>query len=354
MPNPRIAVLLGAAALVISSPVYSQAQFAASDETALRIDQAQHLLQRFQQQVTAKQTTSTQSTLPEDCLPAPLPSEPRGPSDSAEIELSSGSTYRVSLWREPCGANESVALIKLAPTGGKPSVNPSLVLLQDGRQFPFARVHVNTLSSNPVTPAVGTDVPPGFISPLRGALVNALVTSEGTGFDWEAPFSVIANDIQSIQGDQRLDMPAFSASDFPGANPGAGKIGGEASGAWLNRDRDGEGFLVEAADVGGTPFLFVTWFTYRSGEQLWLVGAAPFERGTDTVEVPLQQTSGADFGQAFNPDDVQREPWGGVVFEFQSCARATARYSSDAGQQGEIALERFSSGLLDIGCRAND
>jgi hypothetical protein len=120
------------------------------------------------------------------------------------------------------------------------------------------------------------------------------------------------------------------------------------TGAWFNPERDGEGFFIEIADVDGNRVFVVTWYTYEHGEQRWLLGSAPLNSNETRIQVPMRVTHGADFGEAFNPNDVVSTDWGTLEFSFTSCDSGTVHYQSESGS-GSIALTRLIL-IKGLGC----
>ena len=102
-------------------------------------------------------------------------------------------------------------------------------------------------------------------------------------------------------------------------------------GSWYNPNRDGEGFLIDMVYNGNSPTLIAYWYTYNQGQQMWLVGAAPHSWGVTSVQMDMYVTDGPNFGDAFNPADVNRTPWGTVTFSFPSCNSAVVSYTSQLG-----------------------
>ncbi len=107
------------------------------------------------------------------------------------------------------------------------------------------------------------------------------------------------------------------------------------TGSWFDPANSGRGFLIEVASASGTeqgPVLLVTWYTFHEGRQIWLVGLAPFSWGAHSVEVPLQISSGGQFGTAFNPNQVTANPeWGRLTVRFTGCDAGTFEYTSAYG-----------------------
>jgi hypothetical protein len=58
----------------------------------------------------------------------------------------------------------------------------------------------------------------------------------------------------------------------------------------------------------------------------------------DTVTEIMTVTSGAVFGDDFNPDDVNYDPWGTITFNFSSCEAGTASYNSPEFGTGTFNL----------------
>ncbi len=123
---------------------------------------------------------------------------------------------------------------------------------------------------------------------------------------------------------------------------------GAMSGTYYSTSRSGEGVLVDFGQVGGTPVVFFTWYTYGTGTQQWLVGSNTFAATDTSVVVDLINTSGASFGSAFRPEDVARTPWGSVALSFPDCDNMTLSYQQANGESGTQTLTRVL-GRLDAG-----
>jgi cyclophilin family peptidyl-prolyl cis-trans isomerase len=107
------------------------------------------------------------------------------------------------------------------------------------------------------------------------------------------------------------------------------------SGAWFDVANPGKGFLIEISQTAGSetgPIVVVSWYDFFEGQQIWLSGIAPFAWGDSQVVVPLQISSGAQFGAAFQSEDVVSNPdWGSITLNFTGCDSATFSYTSDYG-----------------------
>jgi hypothetical protein len=102
------------------------------------------------------------------------------------------------------------------------------------------------------------------------------------------------------------------------------------TGSWFLFARDGEGYNIEITGDDLDPQLLAYFYTYDDdGNQMWLVGSGP--ANGDTAVVPVQVTSGPDYG-AYDPADVLREDWGTLTFKFTSKDTGTVvRASTMAG-----------------------
>jgi len=124
-------------------------------------------------------------------------------------------------------------------------------------------------------------------------------------------------------------------------------INSQISGTWFNSQRSGEGFLLDYLPSGD---VVAFWFTFdQDGNQMWLVGQGRPNGGMLVID-DLQITSGGRFGDSFNANDVQRQTWGSVSFDFSSCNGAVVDYSSDIGfGSGQISLSQLS-GISGVDC----
>ena len=116
------------------------------------------------------------------------------------------------------------------------------------------------------------------------------------------------------------------------------------SGAWI-ASASGQGIFVNIARVNDQPNFVVAWYGYLNGEQIWLVGAQPFEYGIETLTVPMTITSGTGWDTNFVESDVIRTDWGTVTIDFSDCNVGTMQYSSNDENygSGSMALIRLSN-----------
>jgi hypothetical protein len=158
----------------------------------------------------------------------------------------------------------------------------------------------------------------------------------------EAGFSRLYGGIHIQDGDLRgreigEQVGAAALARVQALAAGALPVGSGFTGVWMDPARSGEGLSLQV-DAQGT--VAVQWNTYDlQRRQMWLVGSA--QAGADgVVRVPLLLTSGARFGQQFDPADVETYSFGSIELRFVGCDRAEARYTS--------TLFGFGSGSLQL------
>lgn len=132
-----------------------------------------------------------------------------------------------------------------------------------------------------------------------------------------------------------------SLDDAPGAMQGY-------TGLWYRGDANaGDGIFLQAPTDGAA---LLVWYAYTpDGEPLWLLGAADvaaFNGSPDggSMTFTVQRPRGATFGDAFDPDDVERVDWGTVTLAFDGCDAATMSWDSvqPGFDDGAIALQRLT------------
>ena len=119
---------------------------------------------------------------------------------------------------------------------------------------------------------------------------------------------------------------------------GAFPITGRMSGLYFAPDRSGEGVSINVARTVNGLTIAMTWYTYLNGNQIWLVGSATLSDEQDQVTIEMFRTNGAQFGDAFNSDEVALEPWGAATLRFPDCGVVEFGYEGIDGS-GELLLE---------------
>lgn len=152
----------------------------------------------------------------------------------------------------------------------------------------------------------------------------------------------------SITGLSNTPFTAVQSQSATCSNANAKTLQGAMSGTYYSPSRSGEGVLVDFGQVGGTPIVFFTWYTYGAGEQQWLVGSNTFATTDTGVAIDLINTRGTNFGSGFSAADVVRSPWGSVALAFPTCDTMTLTYQKANGESGTQTLSRVL-GRLDAG-----
>ena len=114
-------------------------------------------------------------------------------------------------------------------------------------------------------------------------------------------------------------------------------------GVWYNPLRDGEGVFVEMLQDGRAA---VYWFTYTPDEptqQAWLYGVGSFDGDLLSID-PVYQPQGGRFGIFFNPNAVERLPWGRLSMRFKHDGTTRLSWASDKPMYGagNVDLIRMS------------
>ncbi|MCG8466499.1 MAG: hypothetical protein MI750_16855 [Xanthomonadales bacterium] len=118
------------------------------------------------------------------------------------------------------------------------------------------------------------------------------------------------------------------------------------SGAWSSPERDGEGIQVEILSAERA---LVFWFTYdevnganNGNGQFWMGGTGRIENQQIIID-DVVSTSGPVFGSEFDPNAVQRTPWGRFVVSFNDCGSGQVEYEGREGfDSGTIAIQRLT------------
>ena len=162
---------------------------------------------------------------------------------------------------------------------------------------------------------------------------------------WGIPDTIMSRgSISSPTSQDMRDMMLY-LQDLGGT--GLGMTGGH-SGVWWDSTRSGEGFQVDIFANAEGDLIFVAFFyAYDDlGNQIFLVAAG--EVMGDMVEVVVEITDSGLWGDAFDPNAVNRTPWGSGTFMVDGCDSMHVVLTPNADQMGNgfteyvNDLERFS------------
>ncbi len=119
---------------------------------------------------------------------------------------------------------------------------------------------------------------------------------------------------------------------------GSGGVQGDFAnwmGAYFDPNRDGEGFHF-GVEVNGV--FVMTWYTYLDGHQVWMIGTGT-RNDLRVVFENMVITSGADFGSQFDPADVVREQFGGIIVDFTDCNSFSATVNAQLPEFHNLVLD---------------
>jgi hypothetical protein len=90
----------------------------------------------------------------------------------------------------------------------------------------------------------------------------------------------------------------------------------ELSGTYFNPARDGEGCQLTLERDGVT--FILTCYLYHQEKQFWLIGVGEL-MNDQIIFFDMTITSGAGYGDEFDPDDVVRTSWGSIIMTWSDC-----------------------------------
>lgn len=170
--------------------------------------------------------------------------------------------------------------------------------------------------------------------PVAGLPVTTVLTSvfnyaeTGPNFDDEQAFTL------SLSGGYPIETTshAIPASGSAGSGlPPSRTLSDNMTGTWWNPNRGGEGFTFDIGTFSGKRYLFFTWYTYVDQRGVFLSGSAELSAPTSSVQVPVYQTRGAQFGSQFVPSQVVTASVGSVRIERLACGQVQLSYTGSLG-----------------------
>ncbi|HRQ63273.1 MAG TPA: hypothetical protein PKZ76_00155 [Xanthomonadaceae bacterium] len=155
------------------------------------------------------------------------------------------------------------------------------------------------------------------------------------------PPSVMASSISNATHSSLPDMVPDLLRDI--GWPMADAKQGQFSGSWFAPARSGEGCqLILEADQHT---FILTCYLYLGGEQVWLLGTAVRNRDVlafDDVHI----TRGAQYGEAFDPDEVERIAWGRIRMQLFDCNNALFEFHPSLAPYNEfmVSMTKLAAG----------
>ena len=110
--------------------------------------------------------------------------------------------------------------------------------------------------------------------------------------------------------------------------PDANAKQAQFSGSWFNPDQDGTGCQLTLEGDDATWIL--TCYLYDQGEQMWLIGTGKRDGALLDID-DVHITSGADYGDDFDTNQVEVSPWGRIKVHFIDCNNALFDFQPEPG-----------------------
>jgi hypothetical protein len=116
-------------------------------------------------------------------------------------------------------------------------------------------------------------------------------------------------------GEFSTDGPIVGGPSVPGDGDDE-ILAQELSGTYFNPARDGEGCQL-TLERDGVTFILTCYF-YHQEKQFWLIGVGELMDG-QIIFSDMTITSGAGYGDDFDPADVVRTSWGSMIMTWSDC-----------------------------------
>lgn len=118
-----------------------------------------------------------------------------------------------------------------------------------------------------------------------------------------------------------------------GAGPRSGR-----SGSFFDAERSGEGIFVQWLNDGQ---VIVIWYTFDpQGNQFWTISGTATVNGASVTADMLYPASVTSFGEAFDADEIDLQPWGTVTLQYNpGCDSMTFSYASTVPGFGSGSYE---------------
>lgn len=147
----------------------------------------------------------------------------------------------------------------------------------------------------------------------------------------------IALVIVNEEGEEgRVVLTEFSTDGAITGGPMVPVVAEELPGTYFNPSRDGEGcqLTLERDQVN----FILTCYFYNDGEQIWVIGVGELVNGEITIG-EMTITSGAQYGNAFDPNDVVRSNWGSAIMTWSDCNNADLELRPIVPGYGDVVLD---------------
>ncbi len=114
------------------------------------------------------------------------------------------------------------------------------------------------------------------------------------------------------------------------------------SGIWHDPEIQNQGIAITPGRrIDGSEYLFVTVYTYKNGQPLWLAGVGEVQLGQTSVELLLASYNGLDtFEAGFS---ANQEIFGSLKITMTGCNTLSAELNSNAGENYALSLSRINN-----------
>ncbi|MFK7954513.1 MAG: hypothetical protein AB8B96_00320 [Lysobacterales bacterium] len=172
-----------------------------------------------------------------------------------------------------------------------------------------------------------------------GTLELVFASTSELSMGWQSTYGEGRSGTLSLQ---RLTQPAD-------IRPAGSPVTLCSTAVYNNPNEDGHGIVLETIEQDGSPAIAWSWFHYRGGEQLWLVGSGAFADGQVESEAFAGVTG--DFPPVFAENSAQVSRWGTVTFRFSGERQFTVDYLPDDGSEpaGSLTFDALTT-LADSNC----
>jgi len=297
-------------------------------------------LQRNDQRLLQAMAAAKQGVTPKEfttgCVTSPFSTTPTGPQWTANIETSSTESVKLTAWRVPCSGNDGQLLLTFTPVIGAPFVC-GVNVVQNGTQLSDSFLNISSSGLDSLCTALLVPAT-AYIDPFPASQT----------FDDDGAMTIFYRNRTGAF--QQINVPAFDPAAYQATPPADKVLQGGLSGTYWLPTRSGEGVVVDFGLAGGQPVLFFTWYTYGVRNQQWLTGANTFTTSQTTITMDVINTTGANFGAAFFPQDVVRNLWGTVTMRFPDCSTMELTYDPIVGDSGTLVLTRLFDRMGLAGC----
>ncbi len=163
------------------------------------------------------------------------------------------------------------------------------------------------------------------------------------------PRSVMSSPMNLRRGVGLLDLAPGLLYDL--GWPDASARQAQFSGSWYNPEQDGSGCQLTLEGDDATWIL--TCYLYDQGEQMWLIGTGQRDGALLDID-DVHITSGADYGDHFDTDQVEVSPWGRIRVHFIDCNSALFDFQPDPGSYRRFKAQMTRIVPADCRLRAVD